>query len=218
VAFSHGVAATFQIDQLSLIRNLLVPSALASGLVITLGLGALYLQQSSCARPSPAAASAPLREPDVPYEPSPQHVVTEILRLGAVGPKDLLFDLGCGDGRIVIAAVREHGARGVCIDIDPQRIREARANAKAAGVEDRIDFRTQDLFEADLSGATVVTLFLWPEVNLKLRPKLRRELQPGTRVVSYWHDMGDWRPDRTIKVIDEGEEESVYLWTIRARE
>jgi ribosomal protein L11 methylase PrmA len=137
-----------------------------------------------------------------------------MLRLAKVGPKDLVFDLGCGDGRIVITAVREYGARGVCIDIDPVRIREARKNAEAAGVGDRIDFRNQDLFEADLAGATVVTLFLWPDVNLRLRPKLRRELEPGTRIVSYIHDMADWKPDETIRVSVDDEEESVYLWII----
>jgi SAM-dependent methyltransferase len=151
---------------------------------------------------------------DVPYWPSPPHVVAEMLQIAKVGPKDLVYDLGCGDGRIVIAAVRDHGARGVCIDIDPERIREAQQNAKAEGVDDRIEFRTQDLFEADLTGATVVTLYLWPEVNVRLRPKLQRELKPGTRTISYMHDMGDWKPDRTITVIDDGKQSSVYLWIL----
>src|SRR5688500_5476936 len=160
-------------------------------LKVTTGLLALCTQVASCARPSapsqqpevasePSAPAVPLREPDVEYVPSPQHVVAEMLRLASVGPKDVVYDLGCGDGRIVVTAVRDHGARGVCIDIDPQRIREARQNARAAGVEERIVFKNQDLFEADLAGATVVTLFLWPEVNLRLRPKLVRELEPGT--------------------------------------
>jgi SAM-dependent methyltransferase len=155
-----------------------------------------------------------LRPPDVPYAPSPPHVVSRMLTLAKVGPSDKVYDLGCGDGRIVIAAVKEYGAKGVCVDIDPQRIREARANAKAAGVEDRIEFFNQDLFEANIDDATVVTLFLWPEVNIKLRPKLQRELEPGTRVVSYMHDMDEWTPERLATVIVDGESFSVYLWVI----
>jgi protein-L-isoaspartate O-methyltransferase len=193
----------------------------------TAGLWALGSLVASCARPSvpsrqpdlesePAAAGVPLREPDVEYVPSPQHVVAEMLRLASVGPKDVVYDLGCGDGRIVVTAARVHGARGVCIDIDPQRIREARQNASAAGVEERIVFKNQDLFEARLDGATVVTLFLWPDVNLRLRPKLLRELEPGTRVVSYQHDMAEWKPERTRTVIVDEEEETLYLWLVNA--
>jgi SAM-dependent methyltransferase len=173
-----------------------------------LALGAFW-QLGSCAK-----KSKPLRAPDVPYAPSPPHVVSRMLRLANVGPDDQVYDLGCGDGRIVIAAVKEHGAHGVCVDIDPERIREARANAKAAGVEGRITFLTQDLFETDLRDATVVTLFLWPEVNTRLRPKLNSELKPGTRVVSYMHDMDDWAPERLATVIVDGESFSVYLWVM----
>jgi SAM-dependent methyltransferase len=171
-------------------------------------------EQPEVAAPEPEAPAAPLREPDVEYVPSPQHVVAEMLRFASVGPKDVVYDLGCGDGRIVVTAVRDHGARGVCIDIDPQRIREARQNAKAAGVEDRIVFENQDLFLADLKGATVVTLFLWPEVNLRLRPKLLRDLETGTRIVSYQHDMAEWKAERTKTVIVEDEEETLYLWIV----
>src|SRR5688500_2416373 len=138
---------------------------------------------------TPAAKpAAPLHAPDVPYEPSPLEVVSAMLELGQVRASDVVYDLGCGDGRIVIEAVKRHGARGVCIDIDPARIREAQANAERAGAAGSIRFVTADLFESDLSDATVVMLFLWPEVNLRLRPKLQRELRPGTRVVSHWHD------------------------------
>ncbi len=158
-----------------------------------------------------------LRAPDVPYQPSTMDVVEVMLRLGRVGAADIVYDLGCGDGRIVIAAVRERGARGVCVDIDPQRIAEARENARRAGVVDRIRFLTQDLFETDIRDATAVMLFLWPEVNLALRPKLLRELEPGTRVVSHWHDMGDWRPQQTVRVRSAGRERPVYLWTIPPR-
>jgi ribosomal protein L11 methylase PrmA len=155
-------------------------------------------------------AARSLREPDVLYEPTPQRVVREMLRLAGVGPTDLVYDLGSGDGRIPITAASEFGARGVGIDIDPRRIREAEANARAAGVTDRVRFRNQDLFEADFRDATVVTLFLSPDVNRRLRARLMRELAPGTRVVSYWHDMGDWRPLRTVRV----PRANIYLWQI----
>lgn len=137
-----------------------------------------------------------------------------MLRLANVQAKDAVYDLGCGDGRIVIAAAKEFGARGVGIDIDPQRIRESVAAAKEAGVTSLVSFRHEDLFEADISAATVVMLYLWPGVNLKLKPKLLKELKPGTRVVSHSHSMGDWQPERQIEV----EGHRIYLWTIPARE
>lgn len=155
-----------------------------------------------------------MREPDVPYEPTPQHVVAEMLTLANVGANDVVYDLGCGDGRIVIAAVKAFGARGVCVDIDPQRIRESRANAEQAGVAQRIRFLTQDLFETDIGEATVVTLFLYPDVNLRLRPKLWRDLRPGTRVVSYVHDMGDWTARETRTVQTSRGSRKVHLWII----
>ena len=157
----------------------------------------------------------PARAPDVPYEPTPVHVVAEMLRLARVGTGDVVYDLGCGDGRIVIAAV-QLGARGVCVDIDPLRIEESRANAEKAGVAQRIVFLTQDLFTTDIREATVITLFLWPDVNLKLRPKLWRELAPGTRVVSYVHDMGDWTAEQTRSVEGTRGMRTVYLWIIAA--
>ncbi len=153
------------------------------------------------------------REPDVPYEPSPEFVVERMLKLANVHKGDVVYDLGCGDGRLVIAAARDFGARGVGIDIDPERIKESIENARRAGVSDRVTFRTEDLFDADISEATVVTLFLWPEVNLKLRPKLQHDLKPGTRIVSHHWDMGDWKPDKVI----EGDRDSIYLWTISKR-
>jgi ribosomal protein L11 methylase PrmA len=130
---------------------------------------------------------------------------------------DVLYDLGCGDGRIVIAAVKQHGVRGVCVDIDPVRIAESRENARRSGVDDRITFLTQDLFKADIHDATVVTLFLWPKVNLDLRPKLFRELRPGTRVISYMHDMGDWAPDETVPVHSGTRDTALYLWRMPER-
>jgi SAM-dependent methyltransferase len=165
---------------------------------------------------SPTSQAPPLKAPDVPYEPSEPEVVTAMLRLGDVRPSDVVYDLGCGDGRIVIAAARL-GARGVCIDIDPVRIRESRRNAERAGVEDRIEFRTQDLFDADLSQASVVMLFLWPEINLRLQPKLLRELAPGTRIVSHWHDMGKWVPAQVVPVVAEEQERPIYLWKVPPR-
>jgi SAM-dependent methyltransferase len=160
---------------------------------------------------------APLRPPDVRYEPTPSEVVAEMLDLANVGPKDVVYDLGCGDGRIVIAAARARGARGVCVDIDPQRIDESKANAAAEGVTGRIEFRLEDLLETELAGATVVTLFLSKDLNRKLRSKLRRELKPGTRVISYVHDMGEWTPTATRGVEGMYGPRNLYLWVIAAR-
>ena len=165
----------------------------------------------------PSAGQSPLRKPDVHYEPTAPEVVQVMLRLAGIKAGEVVYDLGCGDGRIVIAAVQQFGARGVCVDIDPQRISESRENARAAGVDDRIRFLNQDLFTTDVSDAAVVMLFLWPELNLKLRPKLLRELKPGARIVSHWHDMGDWKPEKTERVTSGGRARSIYLWTIPSR-
>ena len=184
-------------------------------------LGCIVLAVHASALPGHAQAPLEpppaLRAPDVRYEPSGPEVVQAMLRLGKVAARDLVYDLGCGDGRIVIAAVRERGARGVCVDIDPQRIAESRDNARAAGVADRIQFRNEDLFTTDIGDATVVMLFLYPDLNLKLQPKLWKELKPGTRVVSHWHDMGDWKPLETMRVVSEGRERPIYFWTIPIR-
>jgi SAM-dependent methyltransferase len=152
--------------------------------------------------------------PEVRYEPTPMDVVRVMLDVARVHADDLVADLGCGDGRFVIEAARRHGARGLCVDIDPRRIDEARRNAAAAGVAERITFRNQDLFATELRGVTVVMLFLSPRFNQKLRPKLERELASGARVVSHWHDMGDWPPKRTLRVKSDGRERPVYLWTM----
>jgi ribosomal protein L11 methylase PrmA len=150
----------------------------------------------------------------VPFDPSPQSVVDQMLKLADVHEGDVVYDLGCGDGRIVIAAAKRFGARGVGIDIDPRRIEESMENARIAGVLDRVTFRNEDIFEANIAQATVVTLFLWPEVNLKLRPNLWRDLKPGTRVVSYYWDMGDWMPEKRIAARTG---HSIYLWTIPSK-
>lgn len=169
-----------------------------------------------CAQ-QPAPAPLDARAPDVRYEPTPMRVVQQMLWLADANSADVVYDLGCGDARIVITAVRRFGARGVCVDIDPRRIAESRENAHRAGVADRIRFLNEDLFTTRIGDATVVMLFLSPALNVRLRPKLLRELRPGTRIVSHWHDMDDWRPDLTAHVLSDGKDRPVYLWTISAR-
>jgi SAM-dependent methyltransferase len=161
-----------------------------------------------------AEQAAPLRGPDVIFVPTPNEVVSAMLRLAAVTRKDTVYDLGCGDGRIVIAAAQKYGARGVGIDIDPERVAEATENVKKARVTNLVTIVRGDLFEADISEATVVTLYLLTELNRKVRPKLLRELRPGTRVVSHAFSMGgDWEPEREESV----QGTPVYLWRIPPR-
>ena len=152
---------------------------------------------------------------DVPYVSTSQRVVNRMLEAADVTQEDVVFDLGSGDGRIPITAAEKFGARGVGVEIDPELVAEARKNAKEAGVADRVEFRQGDLFQADISEATVVALYLWPEINVKLRPKLLRTLDPGDRIVSHDFRMGDWEPDR---VLDLGPgkigQETVYLWVV----
>ena len=159
----------------------------------------------------------PVRKPDVPFTPSVDQVVDMMLRTAEVTDKDTVYDLGCGDGRIVIAAASKYGARGVGVDINPIRIKESRRNARKAGVSRKVTFIEQDLFKADLSQATVVVIYLDPEVNLRLRPKLLRELKPGARVVSNSFDMGDWKPDKVVKLTVAGSECIIYYWAIASR-
>ena len=153
------------------------------------------------------------REPEVPYVPTHELVVAEMLKVAKVGKNDVLYDLGSGDGRIPITAAKRFGTRGVGVDIDPARVTEARANAVKAGVADKVTFMQQDLFETDIKEATVVTLYLLPDVNLRLRPKLLADLKPGTRVVSHNYDMGDWKPLQTITV-KVPEEHTIYYWVV----
>jgi SAM-dependent methyltransferase len=177
-------------------------------------------------------AGAQQKRPDVPYVPTPEKVIAEMLRLADVDKDDVIYDLGCGDGRIVITAAKELGCRGVGIDISPQRIKDSRENAKKAGVTKRVEFILMDLFEADISKSTVVTLYLLSSVNLRLRPKLFRELKPGTRVVSHDFGMAEWKPDEST-IIEEKfdhyipfdnsrlvenfwDKHNVYLWIIPA--
>ena len=163
-----------------------------------------------------APAAAPqkaLRLPDVIFVPTPHEVVDAMLKLAKVGKGDVLYDLGSGDGRIPIAAAQRYGiARGIGIDINPERIKEANENLAKAGVGDRVRFINADLFESNLTDATVITLYLLPELNLKLLPKLLQEVKPGTRIVSHAFDMGTWKPEQALNVGGR----NVYFWTIPA--
>jgi uncharacterized protein (TIGR03000 family) len=152
------------------------------------------------------------------YVPTPPEVVEVMLKLAKVGKNDVVYDLGCGDGRIVIAAVgKKFGAKkGVGVDLDPERIKDSKANAKAEGVEDKVEFRQGDVLKVDdLDKATVVCLYLADELNEKLRPILQKKLKPGSRIVSHRFKMGDWKPDDTKKMTVDGEEVEVHLWTIK---
>jgi precorrin-6B methylase 2 len=171
-----------------------------------------------------AAQSEWKRQFDVPYVPTTADAVQAMLKLADVKNTDIVYDLDCGDGRIVIAAGKTYGAHGVGIDIDPDRIREANENAKKAGVENLVRFEENDLFQANFREATVVTLFLLRSINLKLRPKLLQDLKPGTRVVSNTFDMGDWRPEKEKSLPGADDDEAAYLshkfflWTIPQRD
>ncbi len=158
------------------------------------------------------APAAPLRTPDVIFVPTPQEVVDAMLKMAEVGPNDVVYDLGSGDGRIPITAVQKFGAKkAIGIDIDPQRIREAKENLAKAAVGDKVKFLNQDLFQTDISEATVVTLYLLPSLNVKLMPKLKAELKPGTRIVSHSFDMqGQWEPEKSQDV----DGKMIYFWTI----
>jgi 2-polyprenyl-3-methyl-5-hydroxy-6-metoxy-1,4-benzoquinol methylase len=181
--------------------------------VASLGIAGCTKQQdfeAEAQAPAPVATPQQQRQPDVPYVPTPQPVVDAMLQMAQVKSNDILYDLGSGDGRIPITAAQRFKTRGVGVDISTERIQEANANAQKAGVTDRVEFRQQDLFETDLRNATVVTLYLLPDINLKLRPKLLKELKPGTRIVSHAFDMGDWKPQRVQQV----DGKTIYLWVV----
>jgi predicted O-methyltransferase YrrM len=169
--------------------------------------------------PAVAGAQAPVQMPkkplDVPYVPTDDKIVALMLDMAKVKRSDILFDLGSGDGRIPITAAKRFGTQGTGIDIDPQRIAEANENARRAGVTDRVRFIEGDIFDADIKNATVVTLYLLPDINLRLRPKLLAELKPGTRVVSHNYDMGDWKPEKEQRVnLPDGTQHTVYFWVV----
>jgi precorrin-6B methylase 2 len=161
--------------------------------------------------PAAFAQEKKLRDPDVIFVPTPRNVIDEMLKLANVHKGDVLYDLGCGDGRTVIAAAQVPGVRAVGVDINPERIKESMENARQAGVTNAT-FRNEDLFETDIHDASVVFLYLLPSLNLKLRPKLWRELKPGTRIVSHAFDMGDWKPEKEVRV----DSRTLYFWTIPA--
>ncbi len=179
-------------------------------MVKRIGLPALALclaVATSCTTVTQNRISAP-----VPFVTTPPSVVSAMLKLADVTGSDIVYDLGSGDGRIVIAAARDFGARAVGVEIDRNLIQESERNAESAGVSGRVRFIQQDLFQADITEATVVTLFLLPGVNVILAPKLLKELRPGTRIVSYWYDMGEWQPDKTIRI----DTLAVYYWVVPA--
>ena len=190
-----------------MLRRRLLPSVLALALVLSVAAAAVIAQPLKSLEKSP----------EVPFVPTHEKVVDEMLKVAKVGKNDVLYDLGSGDGRIPITAAKRWGTRGVGVDIDPKRIEEARENATKAGVADKVKFMQQDLFETDIKEATVVTLYLLPDVNLRLRPKLLADLKPGTRVVSHNYDMGDWKPQRTITVKLPDGEHTVYYWVVPPR-
>jgi trans-aconitate methyltransferase len=173
--------------------------------------GALSIGTASIAREVFAQAAPPTL--DVPYVPTPQDVVDKMLELAQIKPTDFLIDLGCGDGRIPITAAKKFGIKAYGVDIDPKRIEEANANAKEAGVADKVAFEVKNLFDTKIADASVLTLYLLPRINMELRPRILSELKPGTRVVSHAFDMGDWAPEITDKV----EHRTVYKWTVPAR-
>jgi ribosomal protein L11 methylase PrmA len=160
-----------------------------------------------------AQTAAPARRPDVIFVPTPEAVVEAMLQVANVTKNDTVYDLGCGDGRIPVTAAKKYGARGFCFDIDPQRIKEANENVAKNNVGSLVKVIEGDLFEQDLSGASVVTLYLLPSLNVKLMPKLMKELKPGTRIVSHAFDMGDWKPEKELDV----DGRKVYYWTIPKR-
>ena len=198
--------------------------ALLAGMAITIATGSCRVNGQDLGSPFTQDSGAEFADGsstfDIGYESTPMPVVRAMLKLASVGPKDFLIDLGSGDGRIVITAAKEFGARGFGVDLNHELVELSRQYAEKMGVAHRASFSVKDLFMTDLNKADVVTLFLHPEVNLKLRPKLWSDLRPGTRVVSHDYHMGDWRPDK-IMVIDiarpDSAESILYLWIMPAR-
>ena len=173
-----------------------------AALLVSLSLAAPALPQTPARKAS--------RTPDVIFVPTPHDVVEQMLEMAKVKRGDVLYDLGSGDGRIPIAAAKKFGIRAVGIDIDPERIAEANANAKKAGVEKLVTFKQEDLFKTNFSDATVITLYLLPDLNVKLRPRLWAELRPGTRIVSHQFDMGNWKPEKKFEMNGR----TLYFWTV----
>ena len=164
-----------------------------------------------------AQTAAPQKTPDVQFVPTDEKIVTKMLEMAQVTKTDHLIDLGSGDGRIVITAAKRYGARGMGVEIDPALVQKARENAQAAGVADRATFVEGDIFEANIRDATVITMYLLADINMRLRPKLLSDLKPGTRIVSHNYDLGDWKPARTATVSVGGIEHTVYFWVVPPR-
>lgn len=199
------------------VTKLLIASVSISGLLIAGCTQERNFEQSqSNTQTQPVSSTVQAREDvrEVPFVPTPSEVVNRMLEVAKVTSNDVVYDLGSGDGRIVITAAQKYGARGTGVDINQELVQQSQANAEAAGVADKVKFVQQDLFQTDLRNATVVTLYLLPEVNLKLRDKLFRELKPGTRVVSHNFDMGEWKPDRVEQIQTGIREHYVYYWVI----
>lgn len=175
-------------------------------LVLSLGVAAQVRAQDE------AASDKPIKK-DVPYVPTPQPVVDRMLEMAEVSKDDVVYDLGCGDGRMVVTAAKKYGATGVGVDIDPQRIKESNENAKSAGVTDKVKFSIKDLFTMDFGEADVLAMYLLPDVNLKLRPKILSDMKPGSRIVSHSFDMDDWKPDGE----DEVDSSTIYYWIVPAK-
>ncbi|MGB6296995.1 MAG: class I SAM-dependent methyltransferase [Rivularia sp. (in: cyanobacteria)] len=197
--------------------------------LVVIGLGVTTLGTFGCSKQSVQAESSTISQADtpsvitpkipradVPYVPTATEVVEQMLKMAKVSSNDIVYDLGSGDGRIPITAVKQYNAKKATgVEINPDLVQKSQENAKEAGVSDRVNFLQQDLFKTDLSDATVVTLYLLPQVNLKLRPKLLQELKPGTRIVSHAFDMGDWTPERVEQVKDKnGRTYTIYQWTV----
>ncbi len=193
-----------------------IPTLLVLGVTLAavLSLGPMFWVGGSLAQ-----QLAPQEEPLLaPFVATPQEVVDQMLRMAEVRKDDVVYDLGSGDGRIVITAARRYGARGIGFEIDPKLVRLSRENARRAGVEHLVEFREEDVLTVDLSPATVVTLYLFPEANLKLRPRIQTQLRPGSRVVSHDFSMGDWRPEAIHQMQDEkGSVRTLYFWRIQPR-
>ena len=175
---------------------------------------ALTLLVAVAGAQSPTTEKKPL---DVPYVPTHESLVEEMLNMAKVSGNDTLYDLGSGDGRIVITAAKKFGTRGIGFDLDPDRVSEARENARRAGVTDRVRFEQQDIFTAKIADATVITMYLLPDVNMRLRPKLLSELKPGTRIVSHNYDLGDWQPVQRKEMDVSGINHTLYLWIVPQR-
>ncbi len=173
------------------------------------------LASSDVQRPAPR--TKPLRKPDVIYYSTPPETVAEMLRMAQIKEDDVLYDLGSGDGRIPIAAAKQYGIRAIGIEIDPKLITEAEENARRANVSSLVSFRNDDMFRTSLRDATVVTLYLSEKLNVLLRPKLLRELRPGTRIVSHDFRMGTWKPEQTVRVPWGKLYRTIYLWTVPER-